>query len=639
MRCVSVLGPSQSGKSTLVQALAGLEGRSASEVLEPVTVTTFAYLGEPWCALDLPGGAEFAAQAAGALMASDAAVLVVPPDPGAAMLAAPWLRVIEASGTPCVIFINKMDATRARLRDVVGALQGYANHTLVLRQIPMREGDRVVGAVDLISERAWRYREGRESALVEMPRGEVAAREHEAREALLEHMSEYDDALLEELIEDHEPASGALFQIARREMKDNVLTPVFMGAASHLNGVTRLMKALRHEVPGPEALAARLGGAEAVAFGAAMRKHLGKVTALRALGGPVAAGATLSGGALGGLNLPGGGGAGTLAPGAVGIAVKSDHLPTGKALDAAASRAPDWARAQAPMLVRVLLPASERDEVRLSTALARLAETDPGLAPGTEDETGQATIAVQGPQHLRRVLAALEGDFGLSVETRPPNPVWRETISARAEVRYRHKKQSGGAGQFAEVALSVEPRARGEGFVFSEVVKGGAVPRNYIPSVGEGAAEALARGPLGFPVVDVAVVLSDGKSHAVDSSDFAFRTAGRQAVKEALAEAHPHLLQGIDHVAIHVPSACSGALVSLVSGLKGQVLGFDRDPQQRGWDLFRATLPAAAHDELLTQLAAATQGTAWIEARFDHFEEVYGREAEAISKARLAATA
>ena len=314
MRCISVLGPSQAGKSTVVAALAGLDGRAASESLDPLTVTTFSYLGEPWCALDLPGAAEFAAQATGALMASDAAVLVVPPDPEAAMLAAPWLRAIEASGTPCVIFINKMDATRARLRDVVGALQGYSNHTIVLRQIPMREGDRVVGSVDLISERAWRYREGRASALVEMPRGEVATREHEAREALLEHMSEYDDALLEELVEDREPASGALFQIARREMEDNVLIPAFMGAASHLNGVTRLMKALRHEVPGPEALAARLGGAQAVAFAAAMRKHLGKVTAVRALGAGVAAGGTLASGSLGGLNLPGGGRAGSTPP-------------------------------------------------------------------------------------------------------------------------------------------------------------------------------------------------------------------------------------------------------------------------------------------------------------------------------------
>jgi elongation factor G len=145
----------------------------------------------------------------------------------------------------------------------------------------------------------------------------------------------------------------------------------------------------------------------------------------------------------------------------------------------------------------------------------------------------------------------------------------------------------------------------------------------------------MARGPLGFPVIDVAVTLTDGKHHAVDSSDHAFRTAGRAAVKQALAQAGPVLLQAIDRVAIHVPSPCSGALVGLVSGLKGQVLGFERDPDRRGWDLFRALLPATAEEELHQALAGATQGTGWFEAAFDHYEEVYGREAEAISRARL----
>jgi elongation factor G len=191
MRCITVLGPSQSGKSTLVQHLAALDGgRGTSETMEPLTMTTFEYLGEPWCALDLPGGSEYAALAQGALMASDAAVLVAPSDPEAAMLAAPWLRVIEASGTPCFLFVNKMDATTARVRDIVSELQGYSNHSIVLRQIPIREGESVVGAVDLISERAWRYRDGQQSALVQMPAGPVAEREAEARGELLEQMSE-----------------------------------------------------------------------------------------------------------------------------------------------------------------------------------------------------------------------------------------------------------------------------------------------------------------------------------------------------------------------------------------------------------------------------------------------------------------
>lgn len=641
MRCVSILGPSQSGKSTLARQLAALDGAgAASESLEPFHLTTFSFLDEPWCAIDLPGSAEAAVAAQGALMASDAAVLVVPPEPESAVLCAPWLRAIEAADTPCLLFINKMDAAQARLRDIVAALQGYSNHTLVLRQIPMREGEQVIGTVDLISERAWRFRDGQQAALVALPDGPVAAREAEAREALLEHMSEYDDSLLEELIEDRIPPNDALYAIARRETGGNVLIPAFMGAAERSHGVTRLMKALRHEVPQPDALGERLGGAGAVALHAGLRRHLGKLVALRALGGSISAGSSLAGGNIGGLNLVGGGGAGTISGGAMGLAVKSDHLPVLQPLGGNGTMPrPDWAGARAPMLSRVLIPSSERDEVRLSGALSRLAECDPHLVVEPEEETGQPLLRVQGPQHLRRVLAALESDFGLTVETRLPHPPWRETISRRTEIHYRHRKQSGGAGQFADVVMTVEPLPRGEGFAFSETVKGGAVPRNYIPAVEEGVREAMARGPLGFAVTDIAVTLTDGKHHAVDSSEHAFRTAGRMGLRDALSQAGPLLLQGIERVDIQVPSAFSGALVSLVSGLKGQVLGFEGAPDCRGWDIFRATLPAGSRDELINAIAGATQGTAWIEARFDHFEEVYGKEAEAVSKARLAALA
>lgn len=206
-------------------------------------------MDEDWCAVDMSGGPEFARMAGAPLLASDAAVLCVSPDPAEAALAAPWLRAIEEAGTPCMIFINRMDTPKGRVRDIVAALQAYTNHAIVLRQIPIREDGQVVGAIDLISERAWRYREGQPSTLVAMPKAE-ADREHEARAELLEHMSDFDDALLEELIEDHEPAAGALFSIARRETQDAVLIPTFLGAASHMNGVMRLMKALRHEAPG-----------------------------------------------------------------------------------------------------------------------------------------------------------------------------------------------------------------------------------------------------------------------------------------------------------------------------------------------------------------------------------------------------
>lgn len=639
MRCITVLGPSQSGKTELIRKMAALDGHPArSETAGPVTLTRFTYLNEPWCALDLAGGPEFARMATRPLLASDAAVLCVAPDPAEAVLAAPYLRAIEASGTPCLIFINKIDTPKGPIRDVVSALQAYTGHTIVLRQIPIREGGKVVGAVDLISERAWRYREGQASMLVELPTSE-AEREHEARAALLEHMSEYDDKLLEELIEDHEPATGALYEIARRETADNVLIPAFLGAGAHMNGVTRLMKALRHEVPQVDALRKRLGGkAVAVGFDAEVKKHLGKCVILRALAGGVAAGQPLGGATLGGLAEIGGkAGLDHLDAGDVGLSVKSDHLNAGQVFTATgAAPAPDWSRGCPPAMFRVVTPVHDRDEVRLSTALARLAEADPMLVVAPDPETGHAALGVQGPMHLRNLLGSLTEDFGVEVATRIPNPQYRETISSKIEEQYRHKKQSGGAGQFADVAIIVRPLGRGEGFAFDEVVKGGAVPRNFIPAVEEGARETLAKGPLGFPVTDLAVTLTDGKHHAVDSNDFAFRTAGKMALREALPKAGPVLLQPIQKVTVHVPSVYSGAMVSVISGLSGQVLGFDRDPSFRGWDEFRALLPVSAMDDLAMALGSATQGCAWAETEFDHYEEIYGREAERISKDRLA---
>ncbi len=642
MRTVAILGPSQSGKSVLVEQLSALEGRlTGREVADHLTLTAFSYMGERWAALELAGGPDWAGMAGPLLMAADAAVIVVPPDPDAAVLAAPYLRAVEAAGTPGLIFVNKMDAASGRLRDIVAAIQAYSGHVLALRQVPIREGGRIVGAVDLISERAWRYRDGATSTLIELP-ADLADREHAAREELLEHMADFDETLLEELVEDRVPATEALYGIAAREFARGDVVPVLMGSAQRRNGLQRLMKALRHEAPGPGALRARLGGSGSVVatvFHAQNRRHLGKVAFLRALGDGVGQGASTGGGNIGGLMAPGGTGAPTPLPaGEIALAVKSDHLSAGQVLTADGTNpAPGWARGHAPTLARMVLPQSDRDEVRLSTALARLQETDPALRVAAAEESGHAVVRVQGPMHLRRVLAHLAEDFGLPVSDAPVGGNWRETVTARAAVRHRHKKQTGGAGQFAEVALTLEPRARGEGFAFAETVKGGAVPRNYVPSVGAGAEDAMAKGPLGFPVIDVAVTLTDGKHHAVDSSDHAFRTAGRAAVREALEAAHPVLLQGIERIEVHVPSVFTGHLIPLFGTLKGQVLGFEADPVQRGWDVFRALLPGAALDDLHTALAGATQGTAWFETTFDHYEELYGREAEAVSKARLAA--
>lgn len=625
MRVVTVLGPSQSGKSTLVAAMAGLDGHAREPMQAAsgtIRVQDFTFLGDDWTAIDIAGGADHLAHAGPALAASDAAVLCVPPEADAAVLAAPYLRLIEDAGIPCFLFVNRMDAATERVRDIVAALQVYSRHHIVLRQIPVREGGQIVGAVDLISERAWHYEEGKPSSLMTMPE-DLAPREAEARTELLESLADFDDALLEQLIEDQAPLVGDLYNTATAALQHADLIEAFLGSAEHVNGVNRLMKSLRHEAPDHGPAAARLG-VDVLAVGALgdHAKHLGKVVLLRAFADGVAPGKPLGGDSIGSLTaLDAKTQVARLAPGGVALAVKSDHLSVGTALDAGGGHAlPAWAAARPPAFRRIVRPASDKDETRLSTSLARLVEIDPGLTLTQDEITGDAVLGFQGPLHEREIIARLDADFGVATTTGNVTPPYRETITGQLQHHYRHRKQSGGAGQFADVVLTVAPLPRGSGITFDDQVKGGAVPKRFIPSVEAGAREALTEGPGGYPVVDVAITLLDGKHHDVDSSDHAFRIAGRSAVREALQQLGTQALQPIVSVAIHVPTVFSGGLVSVISGLKGQVLGFEAHPTAAGWDVFNALLPMSAEETLSRNLASLTRGTAWFVSTFDHYE-------------------
>ena len=643
-RTFAVLGASNTGKSTLVDRMCALEGQPQPAAPPgELRVASFGHLGDDWQAIDCPGSIELLHVAADALLAADIAVVCVGPDPAAAILASPYLHLVEAAGTPAILFVNRIDEAQGRVRDIVAALQDFARHPIILRQIPIVEDGQVTGSVDLVSERAWHYREGEPSQLIEIPAA-VSAREHEARGELLEHLSEFDDWLLEELIEDRLPPNDAVFALCTRALGENRILPALIGSAGHGNGIVRMMKALRHEAPTPATLRARLAeqtGADeppiAAIFASATRKHVGKTLLLRALT-PLAPGQSIGGKA-----------AGQLTPadprdshhldavpeGAIVSAVKSDHLVAGKiAIPGALLEAPAWHAPQPPMLQRLLLATSERDTVKLSGALAAAAEGDGGLTVGQDPETGNALVGLQGPLHMRLLRQRLRDVFGMEVEEQPTAAAYRETISKPQETAYRHKKQTGGAGQFADVKLTVAPGERGAGFQFSEVVKGGAVPRNYIPAVEQGARDAMEKGPLGFPVVDVAVTLTDGLAHAVDSSEMAFRIAGRRGVGEVLKAAAPVLLQPVFRVTIHAPASFTGGLGPIVSSHGGQVLGFDTDPDAKGWEIFEALVPGAALPPLANDVRATTQGVGWYAAAFDHYEELHGKAADRIVQER-----
>ena len=638
-KCIAILGANGVGKSRLADHLCALEGGKApAGQPHEMRVAEFAFMDESWTVLDCPGSLEFLQQSMDALLAADIAVIVVAPDPGHAVLSAPFIRLAEQAGLPTMIFVNRMDETEASVREIVEAVQGFSAHPVILRQIPMRQDGKIVGSVDLVSERAWKYKADGPSDLVEIP-SDLLEREEEARGEFLENLSEYDDWLLEELIEDRVPARDEVYGICSRVVQASTVIPAFIGSAEKGNGVFRLMKALRHEAPGVDALADRLGGATAVSFLARHRKHVGKTTYLRALA-PVKSGDTLGGDHLGPLSVARGDGFETateIAPGQIFSAIKSDHLASGQVYAAEEMPTPAWYTPLGPLLRHAIVPQQDKDDAKLSEAIGKLVSEDRSLTAGHDAETGAHVLSGQGALHLRRARETLEEVYGVPTEERPVTPALRETITKKVDVHYRHKKQSGGAGQFADVKMTIGPMARGGGFEFSESIHGGSVPKNYIPAVESGAKEAMDRGPLGFPVVDIKVNLNDGQYHAVDSSDMAFKIAGRGCVRQALEEAGSVLLEPIYKVRFLVPSNFTGALNPMVSSRRGQVQGFDRVAGAEGWDEFRAMMPGGTLDDLIAEVRSITQGVGRFEAEFDHYQELYGRDADLMIESRAKA--
>ena len=251
--------------------------------------------------------------------------------------------------------------------------------------------------------------------------------------------------------------------------------------------------------------------------------------------------------------------------------------------------------------------------------MARLVEEDPSLTVAQVAETGETILQGHGEQHLRAAVEKLGQTFKLG--THRPRTPFRETIRKPVRQHARLKRQTGGHGQFADVTLEVAPRARGAGFSFVDRIVGGAIPRKFIPACGDAAEDAAKKGPLGNPVVDIEVTLVDGGFHSVDSSDMAFATATRMAMQEALAKAEPVLLEPVEHVAVLVPSTFTPAAQRLLTGRRGQILGYFEDPDRPGWDQVEAMVPASELHDLILELRGQTQGLGTFRHRFDHLAE------------------
>ena len=549
-RCIALVGPFQSGKTTLLEAImartgaipragsvdAGTSvGDASAEARDHkmgvgLTAVTTSFMGDSYTFIDCPGSVEFANDMRAALPAVDAAVVVCEADEKKLPQLQIILRELEELKIPRFLFLNKIDRANKRIRESLAMLQPASRVPLVLRQIPIWNGDLIEGFVDLALERAFVYREHKASEVMELEGGNLD-REKEARFSMLEKLADHDDALMEQLLEDIQPPRDAVFDDLARELREGLICPVLLGSAGRENGVLRLMKALRHESPGVEATAKRLGAksnkdAVGYVFKTVHLQHGGKLSLTRILAGHLDDGTVLQSssgesGKVSGILAVSGATDSKRAAAEAGDAValgKLDSIKTGDTLGGGKTSPAALVKVEPtpPVLAMSIAATDRKDDVKLGQALLRLNEEDPSLTVVQNPRTHDTVLWGQGEMHLRVTLERLRNRFGVNVKSHPPAIGYLETIRKPITQRGRHKKQSGGHGQFGDVVLEIRPLPRGEGFKFQESVVGGAVPRNYIGAVEEGVVDGLNRGPLGFPVIDVQVTLTDGSYHSVD---------------------------------------------------------------------------------------------------------------------------
>ncbi|TBW37672.1 elongation factor G [Siculibacillus lacustris] len=660
-RCVALVGPFGSGKTTLLEALLERTGAvtragsvaggtsvgdaspqaRAHQMGVELNVAEGDYLGDRYTFLDCPGSVEYAFETEAVLAGVDVAVVVAEADEKKIPALQLILRLLEDRRIPHILFLNKLDKTEGGVRDVLELMQPASAVPLVLRQIPMMKDGVTVGAIDLALERAYVWQEHALSEVTEIPDAERAA-EVEARYAMLERIADYDDHLMEELLSDVTPPRDEIFDDLAKEMKAGLICPVLIGSAERGAGVDRLLKTLRHESPGlPETLA-RLGVAPKADAVVQILKtfhtpHGGKLSVSRILAGKVVDGATLYGDD-------------GLSDRVSGIyrmlgkenqkrseAVAGETVALGKIEPAKTGMTLSGSKAGIKPLVVVTPPQpvmsfsisaqEHKDDAKLSLGLAKIIEEDPSLTVRQDKESGETLFAGQGEMHLRVALERLEHKFAVKVKTGPASVPYKESYSGQAAVRGRHKKQSGGHGQFGDVALEITAGTRGSGFVFADRITGGVVPRQYIPAVEEGVGEFLEKGLHGFPVVDLHVALVDGSYHTVDSSDMAFKMAAQLGMREGLAKMHSILLEPILKVSITTPSDATARINQIVSGRRGQLLGYDGRPGWPGWDIVEALIPQAEMDGLIVEIRSATQGVGGFTQSFDNLAEVVGHVA------------
>lgn len=666
IRNVVLVGHSGSGKTALAEALlytAGAttrmgrieDGNTVSD-FEPeevaressvsLAMAPFEWAGYRVNVIDTPGFSDFVGDARAAMRAADLALFVVSGVDGVEVQTEALWRMAGEEGIARAFFVNKLDRERASFSRTLAQLKAAFGAAVAPLQVPIGEEHRLSGVAQLPGGRAFAYDGGPKGAPGPVPpevEGEVA----DLHTALVEAVVETDDGLLERYLEGAEPTAEELVTALHRGMVEGTAFPVLCGAATRLVGIDRLAQFIVDYGPRPEerptpplAEGDALPGSGVVAyvFKTQSDPYVGRIALFRVFRGSIPVDTSLEN--------AGRGGSGRMhnlftmrgkehqdlaevPPGDIAAVAKLEAVLAGDTL-----RSPGLRVAIAPVpmprpaMSVAVFPKSQQDEEKLSLALQRAVDDDPTLHLERRADTNETVLSGLGDTHLEVTVSRLSARFGVEVETALPRIPYRETIRGTADVEGKHKKQTGGRGQFGVAFVKFDPLPAGSGYEFVDAVKGGNVPRQYIPAVDKGIQEALSRGILaGYPVVDIRATLYDGKHHSVDSDELSFRMAGILAVKAATPTLRPVLLEPIMKVVVRVPEDQMGEVIGDLNSRRGRVLGMDSDGPTR---VITAEVPLSEMQRYSIDLRSVTSGRGAFEMAMSHYEEAPPHETQKV---------
>jgi elongation factor G len=666
IRNVALFGHGDSGKTSLSEAMlfkAGAikrmgrvdEGNTVSDfdpdeqrkgISVSSTPLSFEWNGFKINLIDTPGFADFIGEVICTLRVIESAVFVISAVAGVEVQTEMIWKMADEYAYPRLLFINKMDRENASFQRCLDQLEGLYGSRIVPFQIPIGEEHDFKGVVDLVTEKSFIYGEDGKVEESDVP-AEMSERVQEAREKLIEGAAEANDELMEKYLEEEELGEEEVGEALLQGVQEGSIIPVLCGSATHVIAIDHLLNTLINSMPSPasrETIQGNKRGSEeeksykavedsplsALVFNTISDPYVGKLTYFRVFSGVLSSDSTVYNSSqdkderlgqvfiINGKNqVP----ANEIPAGDIGGVAKLTDTTTGDTFcnkDQAIVLPPILF--PEPIMSLAVEPKTKGDEDKLSMALSRLGEEDPTFNVRRDIEVKQTLISGMGETHLDIMMERMSRKFGVNVNTELPKVPYKETIRRAARAEGKHKKQTGGHGQFGIAWVEVEPLDRGEGFEFVDKIVGGVIPKQFIPSVEKGIRKAMEEGFLaGYPVVDFKATVYDGKYHPVDSSDISFQIAGSLALKNSVTEADPYMLEPIMNVEIMVPEAYMGDVIGDLNAKRGRILGMD---SEGGLQLIRAQLPMAEMLRYSIDLRSITGGRGTFTMELSHYEEV-----------------